>query len=197
MTQFVLRLAATAVAASLIATACGSSTTPTASEQTPTSEPTPSWSESDERALGIYVAAIKELVLQGNTFREGRNPFDVLYILDHADSDAADTREGQGEQVEISPQLQERLKQELAELGPIEFVADGDSVVGHPQQGSQVQNEGGLITLGTIPEQKKNRVKVGMQLYVANLAATWLTYVIKQKHGEWVVTGTTGPVAIS
>ncbi|HEX2240646.1 MAG TPA: hypothetical protein VHJ82_05845, partial [Actinomycetota bacterium] len=149
-----------------------------------------------QRAAAIYSAAIREIVLQGNSFKEGRNPFDILYILDQADSAAAATGRRQGEREPIPEEVQEGIKEALEELGPIEFVSDSDSVIGSPRKGSQVKNNGALITLGTIPAHK-NRIKLGMNMYIANLAAVWLTYIIKRKQDRWVVTGTTGPTAIS
>jgi hypothetical protein len=64
------------------------------------------------------------------------------------------------------------------------------------EDGGVVRDHGALVTLGTIPDGER-RVEVGVSLYIANLAGTWLTYVVELAADGWAVTGTTGPVAIS
>lgn len=190
------KVLALVVACAVLLISCASPTSTIGSQETPTPQPTPSADPETERAVAIYAAAIKELVLRGNTFREGRNPFDILYVLDQAYTRAANVVRRGREGEPIPTEVQEGIKEALSELGPIEFISDRDSVIGPPQQGSLVKNHGSLITLGTIPTKKK-RVELSMNMYVANLAGTWLTYVVKHRRGRWTVTGTTGPIAIS
>jgi hypothetical protein len=59
-----------------------------------------------------------------------------------------------------------------------------------------VKGQDGLVSVGLIPE-TGDRVEIPASLYFNGLAGTWLTYVVENADGDWKVTGTTGPVAIS
>jgi hypothetical protein len=87
----------------------------------------------------------------------------------------------------------------VADLPPVEFVAERESVVTGTHGGrspGRIRHNGVLISLGPI-EPSGRRVDVEASLWINGLAATWLTYVLEEKNGTWKVTGTTGPMAIS
>jgi hypothetical protein len=59
-----------------------------------------------------------------------------------------------------------------------------------------VKGHDGLVSLGLIPEDG-DHVEIPASLFFTGLAGTLLTYVVEGSGGEWRVTGTTGPIAIS
>jgi hypothetical protein len=180
----------------MLTVACGEDASPTQAGASPS--PTASHSP-NERSIAIYSAVIRELIIEGNTFEEGSNPFDVVYVLDMADPNAAETtggRKNESAKEPISEDVRQGIVDELRDIGPIEFIADGDSVIGDRDGCASVKKNGALVTLGTLPEHGA-RVKVQIGMFVACLAGTWLTYVVKQRGDDWEVTGTTGPIGIS
>jgi hypothetical protein len=183
-----MRLAlALAVTAALV-TGCGERRASSPGEETfgPT-DLTPA-----EREAFVYAAVVKHM-----TAEEGQSSgFDVIYVLDHSVEGAADPDGAEGVRTPISPEVQIRVQEELALLPPIRFIADPDEVIGPEEDGSRVQNGGILIRLGPVPS-GQDRVEVEASSYIANLAATWQTWVLERRGLRWEVTGTSGPVAIS
>jgi hypothetical protein len=136
-------------------------------------------------------------VIRHMTAEEGQSSgFPVIYVLDRAVEGASDVEGDTGARTPISSEVQIRVQEELAQLPPIRFVPDPDEVIGSPEEGSQVRNGGILLTLGPIPE-GDDRLEVEASSYIANLAATWQTWVLERYGLRWQVTGTTGPVAVA
>jgi hypothetical protein len=145
-----------------------------------------------EREAFVYAAVIRHM-----TAEEGQSSgFPVIYVLDRAVEGASDVEGDTGARTPISSEVQIRVQEELAQLPPIRFVPDPDEVIGSPEEGSQVRNGGILLTLGPIPE-GDDRLEVEASSYIANLAATWQTWVLERYGLRWQVTGTTGPVAVA
>jgi len=59
-----------------------------------------------------------------------------------------------------------------------------------------VRDNGILILLGPATP-ASDKIHVGVNGFAACLGATWFAYVIERRGTGWVVTGTTGPGAIS
>jgi hypothetical protein len=178
-----IRIAAVAVIAAL-SLSC-------ADRAGPGSAPEPS------RESRVYAAVIRQLVTVDHTFGGGDPGFRVIYVLDRAAADAGDAMgsvEADGPPIPV--RVQEEIQAALADLPPVRFVATSRAVVGPMAKGGAVMNQGALVTLGTVPP-GRDQVEVGTSLYIANLAGTWLTYVVERAGDGWAVTGTTGPVAIS
>jgi hypothetical protein len=178
-----IRIAAVAVIA-VLSSSC-------AERAGPSSAPEPS------RESQVYAAIVRQLVTEDHTFGGGDPGFRVIYVLDRAAPDAGDAMgavENDGPPIPV--RVQEEIRAALADLPPVRFVATSRDVVGSMAEGGAVMNHGALVTLGTIPP-GEDRVEVGASLYIANLAGTWLTYVVELGGDGWAVTGTTGPVAIS
>lgn len=147
-----------------------------------------------ERAVAIYSTVLRRLTTTSdNTFGEDHE-FPVIYVLDRAFPNAGNPDEDTGGEP-ISEEVRDGILAALVDLN-VEFVSDRDSVIGPESDGSIVENDGALATLGTLPEGDQ-KVEIGASLYIGNLAATWLTYVVENQEGDWTVTGTTGPVSIS
>jgi hypothetical protein len=152
-----------------------------------------------ERQVDIYSAIIRRLVTVDHTFGEEGPGLEIIYVLDRpvgraGSPDMGTTPEREGEP--FSPALRAALRAALTDLPPLEFVAEMEQVIVEKDGFPMVKGQDGLVTLGLIPEDG-DRVEVPASLYFTGLAGTWLTYVIESSGGEWQVTGTTGPVAIS
>jgi hypothetical protein len=145
-----------------------------------------------EREAFVYAAVIKHMTAE----EEQSSGFPVIFVLDHAVEGASSADGETGARTPISSEVQIRVQEELALLPPIRFVPDPDEVIGPPEEGSQVRDGGILITLGPVPE-GDDRLEVEASSYIANLAATWQTWVLERHGLRWQVTGTTGPVAVS
>jgi hypothetical protein len=157
-----------------------------------------------ERNAAIYAAVVRQLVTKDHTFG-GRDPgFKIVYVLDGVVEDAADPLKPVNTYDPQEPFPRDvkegvRFLAKSADLPPIEFVAERDSVVAGKRPGADpghVKNDGVLISLGPI-EPTGRRVEVATSLWINGLAGQWLTYVLAQKGGTWMVTGTSGPMAIS
>ena len=65
-------------------------------------------------------------------------------------------------------------------------------------QDTRAVADGGLIIiLGNVTYESATRVQVPGSIHVAGLAGGGATYVVEKRGGEWVVTGTAGPIWIS
>ena len=149
--------------------------------------------------VAIYAAAIRQVVTVDHTFGSADPGFGRVYVLDRP-SAAAVSPIGGGESdpvpfPRLSKAFRSALRKALRDLPPIVFVRDRDDVISDAPSGSVVR-DGALVTVGPIVGEG-SQVQVGVSLYVANLAGTWLTYVIEGGARQWKVLGTTGPIAIS
>lgn len=182
------RLMAFVLAAALLGSAC-------AKQQGPAGSPGDGPDPATNRMVLIYEAVIRQLVTTADsTF--GPNPqFPVIYLLDRAKEAAANPELPQSGGTPLPDEAKRTLLAALSEL-PLEFISDDDAVILPVEEGGGVKDQGVVVTLGPIPE-GEDEVEVEASLYAGNLAATWLTYVVKRSSQGWRVTGTKGPVAIS
>jgi hypothetical protein len=145
-----------------------------------------------DRVVAIYSAVIEHMV----TEKGQPSGFPVVFVLDHTAERAAKPQGVAGEIREIPADVQAGIQRSLSNVAPVEFIADRESVIGPPGQGSRVIDGGILLTLSPI-RGEGNRVEVPASSYLGNLAGSWQTWVVELSAGSWKVTGTSGPVAIS
>jgi hypothetical protein len=87
------------------------------------------------------------------------------------------------------------LRRALADLPPLRFVRNRDSVVvGRPP--GRILGRGLLVTLGPV-DRRGDRVLVGANRWASGLNGAWLTFVLERRGSGWRVTGTRGPKAMS
>lgn len=149
----------------------------------------------------IYASVIRQLVTKDNTFGGAEPPFEVVYVLDGPVPHAADperppTDSGQEPFDEF---LKQEVERRLVDLPPVRFVAAREEIVVEEMGGAspgRVKGDGVLISLGPV-ERRDGKVEVATSLWMNGLAGQWLTYVLVREGGDWRVTGTTGPMAIS
>lgn len=151
----------------------------------------PGGTPEQDREVAIYAAVIRHM-----TSEEGQSSgFRVIYVLDRVVANADDPDDpGGGEP--FPEEDRAALQDALGEVAPVEFVSSRQAVTGPEQEGSRVENDGILLTLGPISGEE-DRALVPASSYLGNLAGTWQTWVVEPQAGGWAVTGTEGPVAIS
>ena len=180
----------------LVLAACGE---PTGRPTEPTGEPAGSDGGSvSQRDLQIYSAVVHQVIEVDNTFGGPSKavPFDHVLISDRIGGDGAsmedDTLGPGGE--EMSPEMQEALGAELADLPDVRFVAYDDAI--NEEEGGLKLENAALVSLGNVPD-GGDRVEVPVGMLCGGLCGTWLTYVVVASDEGWRVTGTTGPVGIA
>lgn len=146
------------------------------------------------RTVEIYAAVVTQLVTEDNTFGGGEAPFEHVYIVDAAVTGAGLVRARDRRAERFEAAVRTGLRRELNELPPVDFVSDPDVVRGDRQ--GNVRADAVLITLGPIIGNGE-RVEVGASLWCSRMCGRWLTYVVEFGADGWIVTGTTGPQAIS
>jgi hypothetical protein len=154
-----------------------------------------------ERQAAVYTAILRRYLTSADSSFGAKHKWPVVYVIDRAVPGAANPeRVDKGAVGETIPStVQAAMLEDLRGVAPLRFVASRRDVLARPDSGSscqQVMRDGILITLAPVA-QIGDRVEVGVNGYVACLAATWLTYVVERGAGGWHVTGTTGPRAIS
>jgi len=149
-----------------------------------------------ERTAEIYSAVVRQLVEEDHTFGEGPSPFERIFIVDGAVQQANDPGLPREPPRSFWPEVRAGILEELADLPPVEFLTDPDSVIVGEKQCAHVKGNGVLITLGPISG-GKDSVTVPNTLFFACLGGQWLTYKLEQAGASWQVAGTKGPYAIS
>jgi hypothetical protein len=136
-----------------------------------------------ERQAFVYAAAIRHLV------SEMPSEPQRIFVLDRAVASS-------GEQVDIPIEVQDRVREELALLPRLKFVSERGEVIGPTARGSQVRNDGVLITLGPVPA-GRDQVLVRASRYEGNLGSTSQTLELRRYGLRWQVEGTAGAIATS
>jgi hypothetical protein len=155
--------------------------------------------KSTDRSAAIYAAVVRQLVTKDHTFGGADPGFKVIYVLDGVVADVADPSKPANANDPKEPFSHDvkdgvRFLSTPADLPPVEFVVERNSVVTGTRSGSSpghVKNGGVLISLGPI-KGDANRVKVGNSLWINGLAGQWLTYVLERGDSGWAVTGISG-----
>jgi hypothetical protein len=185
------RLAALLLCLAVSMAGCGRTATSTPGDPGPDDKP------AIERMIGIYSAVIRRLVTVDHTFGSERFPFDRVFIVDGVAPDVGPSVAVPASTVKtFSPEVRAGILAELADLPPVEFVSDPDSVVVGKSGCARVTGNGVLITLGPITG-GEDRVTVPNSLFFACLGGQWLSYVLEREDGDWRVVGTKGPLLIS
>ncbi|MDD5703826.1 MAG: hypothetical protein PHU23_17470 [Dehalococcoidales bacterium] len=101
----------------------------------------------------------------------------------------------------ISQSVQDKITDTLRNLSAdiiwIEKFEDADfeksKVAGLEALPARMVKDGGaIITLGNIYLQKNDSVNVAASIWVGDLAAGGITYIVDKRDGIWKITGTTG-----
>ena len=145
----------------------------------------------DEVEAGIYAAVVHRLYMVDHTFGEPPN-FPVVYIVRATDDSVGDPSIRDLGSSVLTESVQALIVAALSDL-PAEFRwVDKFADVPIDSGTGAVQGNGAVITLGNIHFQEDESALVSAKIYIANLAAGGLTYVVKEVDGVWKVTGDTG-----
>ncbi len=150
------------------------------------------------RDARIYAAVLRRYL---TTQAENSNlQFTTVFVFDYADTTAADPmRTTKSDNVTpISATDQLSIATALRDVAPVHFVASRNDAVTSNKDGCPIVRDNGiLILLGPPTATAVDEIQVGINGFVACLGATWFTYVVTENADGWVVTGRTGPAAIS
>lgn len=156
----------------------------------------PSSAAASSRDAEIYAAVLRRYLTTPGDNSNLR--FRTAFILDHADTTAADPMRtgGSDTAVTIAPADQRGIATALRDVTTVRFVSSRATVV-EDDAGCATVRDNGILILLAPPKAAGSQFHVGINGFVACLGATWLTYVVTRGSDGWAVTGTTGPVAIS
>ena len=182
----------------IVAGGCTGDTAPMRSAPSPSATAEEATHETPVEAK-IYAAVIRHLVTEDDNFGKGRFSYKVIYVLDGPKNDAGRPR---GDvfaspprpfAVDVAAGIDEELSGDLPQL---RFVGDGTEALRRGARLGEVRDAGALIVLGPI-ERKKERLQVPNTFWCGGKCSQWLTFVLSEKNGRWVVRGTAGPVVMS
>ncbi len=147
--------------------------------------------EDDQAKAAIYAAVVRQLYTVGHTFGEPPNS-PIIYLVGATDDSVGDPDAPKTKSNLLVRSIQEAITDALEDL-PAEFVwVSGSSEVPRDSNTGVVEGNGAIITLGNIHFQEDESALVSASIYIANLAAGGLTYIVERIDGVWQVVGDTG-----
>ena len=148
-------------------------------------------SEDDEARAAIYTAVVRQLYTVDHTFGEPPN-FPIIYLVEATDDSVGDPNAPKTKSNLLLRSIQEAITDALEDL-PAEFVwVSGSSEVPRDSNTGVVEGNGAIITLGNVHFQEDGSAFVSASIYIANLAAGGLTYIVERIDNTWQVVGDTG-----
>jgi len=153
--------------------------------------PEPALPGSERDVIDIYAAVVYQLYTEDHTFSKPPN-FPVVYIVRATDDSVGDPGIPDMGSSVLAESVQTAIVAALYDL-PAEF-RWVDKFAGVPidSETGVVEGSGAVVTLGNIQFQEDGSALVSAKIYIANLAAGGLTYVVKKVGGVWKITGDTG-----
>jgi hypothetical protein len=151
----------------------------------------PTLPEHDQAKAAIYAAVARQLYTVDHTFGEPPN-FAMVYLVEATDDSVGDPDAPQTKSNLLLRSIQEAITDALEDL-PAEFVWVKDlNEVPVDNNTGAVEGNGAIITLGNVHFQEDGSAFVSASIYIANLAAGGLTYIVERIDGAWQVVGDTG-----
>ncbi len=151
-------------------------------------------SEDDEAA--IYAAVVRQLYTVDHTFGDEPPNFPIVYLV-RATDDGEVWGVGESDALQSKPSVlpesvQTVIVSALDDL-PAEFVwVDSADEVPLDSNTGRVEGNGAIITLGNFDLQEDRTVHVMASIYIANLGAGGMIYIVERVDGIWQVVGDTG-----
>jgi len=147
--------------------------------------------EDDQTKAAIYAAVVRQLYTVDHTFGEPPN-FPIIYLVGATDDSVGDPDAPQTNSNLLLRSIQEAITDALEDL-PAEFVWVGNfNEVPLDSNTGAVEGNGAIITLGNVHFQEDGSAFVSASIYIANLAAGGLTYIVERMDNTWQVVGDTG-----
>ncbi len=145
----------------------------------------------DQAKAAIYAAVVRQLYTVDHTFGEPPN-FPIIYLVEATDDSVGDPDAPQTKSNLLLRSIQEAITASLDDL-PAEFVWVGNfNEVPLDSNTGAVEGNGAIITLGNAHFRQDGSALVSASIYIANLAAGGLTYIVERIDGTWQVVGDTG-----
>ena len=134
----------------------------------------------------LISSAIVRMISQDNSFGGGI-PFDLVYVATVVTADFAD----------VDPTALDQVAAALAGRVDVEFIVDAEGKI-TDLFGAEGESEllRAVVSVDDVRiDDKTAEVDVG--LWCGSLCGVWLTYAAELVDGAWMITGTTGPIAVS
>jgi hypothetical protein len=149
----------------------------------PTKADTAAWDDSDS---GVYATTIEVVVDE-----LGTGPLAVVFVLDELCADAGQTTASELTCDAAIPEAgKAALAKELADLAPVEFVADAASVASGK---GAVERGGVLVWLGPTKDENGGvRVGANYATRAVGSGGAGINLRMKWQHDQWIVTGSAG-----
>lgn len=158
----------------------------------PSGLPDRSGSEIDSPA--VYAAAIHYLAAELNTFGSGHR-FSELLVVESTIRGAGDYEAIAEPGSPFSDAERAAIESVLAPLGTVRFIASADEWRDADLQ--PVIRGSAILSLAPLEEVDAETAHVGVNLWCSGSCGLWTTLAVKWIDGEWQVTETIGPTAIS
>ena len=145
----------------------------------------------------VYTAVIQRS-MRGTHLGPPGTSLDAVYVVDGPVKAAGKPRANvfAPPREPFAGELVNQIHQTLApQLSPLRWVGDVRVAVRNLRSGS-VGDDTAVLLLGEIERVSGKKARVPVTWW-CDKCSRWLTYVAVEKDGRWIVTGTTGPIAIS
>jgi hypothetical protein len=180
-----MRLFVSIAALAMVAAAC------TSTEPATTIPPGDSSADTAE----IYAAALRQLVVDDNTFGGGGNPFSELLVQASFDSAAGTATPGaQGLARPLSDAERAAIEAALTPIAPMRWI--DDVAEWRTDDLMPVVEGSAILGVGPIAFDDQGAL-VPMSMWCGGLCGTWFTYRMVDTDQGWVVSGIEGPIAVS
>lgn len=175
-----------ALALALVTAACGST------EATTTTIPP---GDSPGNTAEIYATALRQLVIDDNTFGGGGNPFSEFLVLAMTDPGAGAVNDGsaQGNRP-LSDEERAAIEAALTPIAPMRWIED--AAEWRTEDLMPVVEGSAILGVGPITFDDDGAL-VPMSMWCGGLCGTWFTYRMVDTDQGWVVSGIEGPIAVS
>lgn len=180
-----MRLLASIAALALFVAACSST------EPSTTIPPGDSSADTAE----IYAVALRQMVVDDNTFGGGGNPFSEFLVQAGLDPAAGTAAPGaQDLEQPLSDEERRVIEAALTPIAPMRWI--DDPAEWRTEDLMPVVEGSAILGVGPITFDDDGAL-VPMSMWCGGLCGTWFTYRVVESDQGWVVSGIEGPIAVS
>jgi hypothetical protein len=137
----------------------------------------------------LVSGAIVRMITEDNGFSEG-SPFGTVYIATLITADFSD----------VDPAALDQAAAALRGRMSIEFIADAEGKITDLFSAEGTETSQPMqVAVVSVDDVRidGDKAEVDMGLWCGSLCGVWLTYAAELVDGAWMITGTTGPIAVS
>ncbi len=151
-------------------------------------------SEDSTPTAAVMAAAVHQLVTVDHTFAQGPPPFTEYLVLETTDPAAGSGQPGAYPSRPLDDSERAAIEAVLEPLGPVRWIDDADD---WRTDDLRPTVEGAVILGIGEPDLATDTALVPVSLWCGGLCGTWLSYRVDLVDGQWQVSGTEGPIAVS